>query len=108
MIIDLRPQSPTYLKWFGAELTAENRRMMFVPRGFAHGLITLEDDTELMYMVSAYYAPELERGICFDDKRIGIEWPIDPVEVSDKDRNWPAFDEAFHGVEAFRGEGIPS
>ena len=81
VIIDLRPQSKTYLQWFGAELTAENRTMMFVPRGFAHGLITLEDDTELMYMVSAYYAPEQERGICFDDKRIDIQWPIDPVEV---------------------------
>lgn len=103
VILDLRPDSPTYGKWFGAELNAENRLMMYVPRGFAHAILTLADDTEAFYLVSATYAPDCERGVRFDDPRFGITWPIAPVEISPKDRNWPDFDEAFHGVETLRG-----
>ncbi|MGQ0501905.1 MAG: dTDP-4-dehydrorhamnose 3,5-epimerase [Panacagrimonas sp.] len=103
VIADLRPDSPTFGKTFGAELTAENRTMMYVPRGFAHGLLTLTDDTEVMYQVSAFYAPEHERGMRYNDPWLNIEWPIAPVEVSDKDRNWPLFDPQFHGVERLRG-----
>ena len=73
VIVDLRPDSPTYLKWFGADLTADNRVMMYVPRGFAHGFITLGDDTEALYLVSAFYAPQCERGVRFDDPSFGIE-----------------------------------
>lgn len=103
VIADLRPDSPTYGKTFGAELTAENRTMMYVPRGCAHGLLTLTEDTEVMYLVSAYYAPEHERGMRFNDPWLSIDWPIAPVEISDKDRNWPLFDAPFHGVERLRG-----
>lgn len=102
-IVDLRPDSPTFMKWFGAELSAENRLMMYVPRGFAHGLLTLTDDVEAIYLVSAFYDPQAERGLRWNDPAIGIEWPIAPVEISPKDAKWPDFDPAFHGVEAMRG-----
>lgn len=102
VIIDLRPDSSTFGKWFGAELTAENRLMMYAPRGFAHGLLTLEDDTEAFYLVSNFYGPKEERGIRFNDPYFKIEWPIDPVEVSPKDGSWPDFDPAWHGVELLR------
>jgi dTDP-4-dehydrorhamnose 3,5-epimerase len=88
-IIDLRPDSPSYCKWFGAELSADNRRMMYVPRGFAHGFLTLTDDAEAMYLMSTVYAVKHECGVRFDDPRFRIEWPITPVEMSAKDRSWP-------------------
>lgn len=103
VIVDLRPDSPTFKQWFGAELSAENRRMMYVPRGFAHGFITLADDTEAFYLVSAFYAPEQERGLRFNDPAIDIEWPMAPTEVSEKDKNWPDLDPAFHGFDAMKG-----
>jgi len=103
VIIDLRPDSPTFGKWFGAELTAENRLMMYAPQGFAHGFITLTDDTEAFYLTNAFYAPEEERGIRFDDPRFGVVWPRTPVDVSQKDRDWPDFDPSFHGSERLRG-----
>lgn len=102
-IIDIRPDSPTFGKWFGVELTAENRLMLMVPRGFAHGFLTLTDDTEAFYLVSEYYGPEQERGIRFDDPRFGIAWPSTPVEVSAKDQTWPDFSPDFHGTELLRG-----
>lgn len=102
-ILDLRPDSPTYGQSFGAELNEANRLMMYVPRGFAHAILTLRDDTEALYLVSDYYSPENERGVRWDDPRFGIEWPIAPVEISVKDASWPAFDPAFHGVELLRG-----
>jgi dTDP-4-dehydrorhamnose 3,5-epimerase len=103
VIVDLRPDSPTFKRWFGAELTADNRRMMLVPRGFAHGFITLADDTEAFYLVSHRYAPAAERGLRFNDPAIGITWPREPAEVSDKDRNWPDLDAGFHGLEQMKG-----
>lgn len=103
VIVDLRAGSPTFGKWFGAELSAENRMMMYVPRGFAHAFITLTDDTEALYLVSDFYAPECERGLRFNDPALGIEWPIEPVEVSEKDRSWPDFNPEFHGTELMRG-----
>ena len=90
-ILDLRKGSPTFGKTFGCELTAENRRMMYVPKGFAHGFITLEDDTEALYLVSEFYAPEQERGLRWDDPHFDIRLPIKPVVVSDKDANHPLF-----------------
>lgn len=102
-IVDLRPDSPTYLKWFGAELNEDNRRMMYVPRGFAHAILTLKDNTEALYLVSAFYAPNEERGMRWNDPRIGIEWPIQPAEISAKDGQWPDFNPDFHGVERLRG-----
>jgi dTDP-4-dehydrorhamnose 3,5-epimerase len=103
VIIDLRPDSPTFGQWFGAELTAENRLMMYAPQGFAHGFITLADDTEAFYLTNAFYAPEEERGIRFNDPRFGVVWPKAPVDVSQKDRDWPDFDPTFHGTERLRG-----
>jgi dTDP-4-dehydrorhamnose 3,5-epimerase len=104
-IIDLRPGSPSVGGWFGAELTAENRTMMYVPRGFAHGFLTLADDTEVLYLVGAFYAPERERGIRFDDPRVAIKWPAAPAEISNKDRGWPDYDPKIHGGELLTGLG---
>ena len=99
VIVDVRRGSPTFGRWFGAELTAENRRMMYSPRGFAHGFLSLTDDVEVIYMASAFYAPGFERGVRFDDPKVGVEWPIRPSEVSDKDRSWPDLDPAVHAVD---------
>jgi len=96
VVLDLREHSTTFGRWFGAELTAENRRMMYVPKGFAHGFVTLADDTEAFYFVDEFYAPDLERGIRWNDPRFGIDWPIEPATISDKDRNYPDFDPAYH------------
>jgi dTDP-4-dehydrorhamnose 3,5-epimerase len=96
VIVDLRPGSPTFLKWFGAELSADNRMMMFVPKGFGHAFLTLEENTEAFYMVTEFYAPEFERGIRWNDPKIGIEWPIDPVVISDKDNKHIDFDLHYH------------
>lgn len=102
-IADLRPDSPTFGKWFGAELNEDNRLMMYVPRGFAHAILTLTDDVEALYLVSDGYDVSCERGIRFDDPWLKVEWPIEPVEISAKDRAWPDFDPEFHGVEKLRG-----
>ena len=96
LILDLRQGSPTFGQSFGAELTAENRRMMYVPKGFAHGFITLADDTEAFYFVDEFYAPECERGIRWNDPRFRLAWPIAPVVLSDKDANQRDFDPAWH------------
>jgi dTDP-4-dehydrorhamnose 3,5-epimerase len=88
--VDVRPGSPTYGRWVAAELTAENGEQLFVPRGFAHGYCTLQEDTELFYKVDGQYAPELEGGVAWDDPDLAIPWPLagEPV-LSDKDRKLP-------------------
>jgi len=103
VILDLRPDSPSYGRWFGADLDEQNGLMMYAPRGCAHAILTLRDGTEALYFVSAYYAPGEERGIRFDDPRFAIEWPTPPREVSEKDRRWPDFDPEFHGVDRLKG-----
>jgi len=95
-IIDVRPDSPAFGKWFGTELTAENRRMLYVPEGFAHGFITLENGTETLYLATAKYAPERERIIRWNDPKFGVQWPLAPVVLSDKDREQRDFDPAWH------------
>ncbi|MEM1445449.1 MAG: dTDP-4-dehydrorhamnose 3,5-epimerase [Planctomycetota bacterium] len=95
-IIDLRPDSPTFKQWFGETLSAENRKMMMVPRGFAHGFITLEPDTEAFYFVDNFYAPDAERGLRYNDPAFNIQWPTEPKVLSEKDTNWPDFDPKFH------------
>lgn len=102
-ILDMRPDSSTFGQWFGAELNDENRLMMYVPRGFAHGILTLRDATEALYLASKFYSPENERGVRWNDPRFGIEWPIEPVEISPKDAKWPDFDPDFHGTEGLKG-----
>ncbi|MFC4168375.1 dTDP-4-dehydrorhamnose 3,5-epimerase [Teichococcus aestuarii] len=103
VIVDMRPDSASYGKHFGIELNDENRKMLYVPRGFAHGFVTLRDDTEAFYMVSDAYMPGGERGLRYDDPHLGIDWPIQPELVSEKDRSWPLFDAGFHAVEQLRG-----
>lgn len=88
VIIDLRPESPTYCQWAPVELTADNRRMLYIPEGFAHGFQTLEDDTEVFYQVSEFYTPDCERGVRWDDPVFGIEWPETPTLISKKDKNY--------------------
>ena len=90
-IVDIRPQSPTYCQWFGAELSEENGRMLLVPKGFAHGFVTLSDDAAVTYQVSAFYAPKSEGGARWNDPAFAIEWPVPVLDMSDKDRNWPDF-----------------
>lgn len=96
VIVDLRAGSATFGQSFGADLTAENRRMLYVPKGFAHGFVTLADDTEAFYLVDEFYGPEQERGLRWDDPRFAIPWPIAPVVISDKDRAHRDFDPAWH------------
>ena len=96
LILDLRPGSSTFGQSFGAELSAENRRMMYVPKGFAHGFITLTDDTEAFYFVDEFYAPECERGVRWNDPKFHLSWPIAPAVISDKDANQRDFDPTWH------------
>jgi dTDP-4-dehydrorhamnose 3,5-epimerase len=92
VIVDLRPESSTYLHWVSVELTADNRTMLYVPEGFLHGYQTLTDSTEVLYQVSHMYSPESERGVRWDDPAIGIEWPkIDTRIISEKDKSWPNY-----------------
>lgn len=89
VVVDLRPGSATYAKWYGAELSAENGRMLYVPEHCAHGYQTLEDGTEMYYMTSQFYVPDAVRGLRFDDPAFGIEWPLAATAVSNQDRAWP-------------------
>lgn len=102
VIVDLRPESPTYKQWLGVELTADNHRMLYVPGGFAHGYQTLMDDNETFYPVSHFYAPGFERGIRWDDPAFGIEWPLDVQVISDKDTSWPDYEGSLCEVGAGR------
>jgi dTDP-4-dehydrorhamnose 3,5-epimerase len=90
-VIDLRPDSPTFRHWFGVELTAENRRMLYVPKGFAHGYQTLMDETEISYQMSAPYYPDAAAGVRWNDPAFGIRWPIDVTVIADRDRDYPDF-----------------
>jgi dTDP-4-dehydrorhamnose 3,5-epimerase len=98
VIIDLRPESATYKNWIGVELSDDNRRALYVPKGFAHGFQTLVDNTETFYMVSAFYAADAGAGVRWDDPAFGIDWPLgQPTEISDNDRNWPDFVDTSQG-----------
>ena len=87
--VDIRRGSPTYAKWVGVELSAENSRQLFIPRGFAHGFITLTDDVEVQYKADNFYAPACDGNIRWDDPEIGVKWPLVPVVRSEKDANAP-------------------
>jgi dTDP-4-dehydrorhamnose 3,5-epimerase len=98
VIVDLRQDSPTFKDWFGIELTAENRRLMYVPEQFAHGYLTLAPATETFYQVSESFAPSYERGIRWNDPAIGIQWPEIGIRViSEKDAGHPDFDDPIIG-----------
>ena len=91
VVIDLRKDSPTYCQSFGVELNDKNRTALFVPKDFAHGFVTLQDDTEVIYMVSQSYVPNAEEGIRWNDPLFSLDWPIEPIVVSSKDNSWPDF-----------------
>jgi len=96
VIIDLRPESPTFKQWVSLELTEENCRMLYIPKGFAHGFQTLVDETEIFYQMSAFYHPDSGRGVRWNDPAFGIQWPeTDRVILSDRDRVWPDYTDSF-------------
>jgi dTDP-4-dehydrorhamnose 3,5-epimerase len=92
VIVDLRRESPTFKKWIALELTGDNRLMLYVPKGCAHGFQTIEDNTEVFYQMSEFYHAESARGVRWNDPAFGIQWPAkDRVILSDRDRNWPGY-----------------
>jgi dTDP-4-dehydrorhamnose 3,5-epimerase len=91
VLIDLRSNSPTYLRWQAFELTAENRLQLYVPAGFAHGFQTLAPDTEVAYLISAFYTPSAAAGLRHDDPAFAVHWPLPVADISTKDRSWPDF-----------------
>lgn len=93
VIVDLRPESPTYREWLGIELSAEARRMLYIPERFAHGFQTLAPDSEVNYMMSAAYVPDAACGIPHDDAELGIAWPLAVSRISARDRSWPSLRE---------------
>ena len=98
VIIDLRKSSASFLHWFGTELSAKNKKMMYIPEGFAHGFQTLADDTELIYHHTALYTPGAEGGILYNDSKAGITWPLDPTDISDRDKQHPLLHNNFTGI----------
>lgn len=98
VVIDLRKDSATFLRWYGTELSAANKKMLYIPEGFAHGFQTLEDNTELIYHHSALYTPGYEAGILYNDPAVGIQWPFTPTEISERDKKHRLLDEHFAGI----------
>jgi dTDP-4-dehydrorhamnose 3,5-epimerase len=98
VIIDLRKDSKTFLQYFGTELSAGNRKMLYIPKGFAHGFQTLADNVELIYHHNQFYKPGVESGIRYDDPAVGIQWPLQAVNVSERDLNHPLTDNNFKGI----------
>jgi dTDP-4-dehydrorhamnose 3,5-epimerase len=92
VIVDVRLESATFRQWIGVELTGGNYRMLYVPEGFAHSYITLEDDSEVLYNVTQVYTPGAEKGFRWNDPAFGIAWPIEPVVISPKDQSYPLVD----------------
>ena len=88
VIIDLRQESPIYCKWFAVELSAKNYKILYIPKGFAHGFQTLEDDTVVFYQMSEFFHPECTRGVRWDDKAFKIKWPLSVKIISDKDKKY--------------------
>jgi dTDP-4-dehydrorhamnose 3,5-epimerase len=98
VIVDLRPGSPTRLQWIGVELSAKTGRALFVPERFAHGFLTLEDDTDVLYHMGASFQAEAARGLRWNEPRFGLEWPVPPEIIAPRDATYPDFDsEAFDG-----------
>jgi dTDP-4-dehydrorhamnose 3,5-epimerase len=97
--VDIRKGSPTYAKWVGIELSAENQKMLWIPPGFAHGMCSLEDNTELLYKVTSEYSPDHDSGINYSDPKINVTWPIENPVVSEKDLDLPFLSEAKNNFE---------
>lgn len=98
VIIDLNPQSPTYCQWIAVELNNENRNMIYIPEGFAHGFQTLENDTEVFYQMSEFYAPEYARGVRWDDPAFGIVFPLKNKILSEADKNFSLMEVSFRMI----------
>lgn len=98
VIIDLRKGSPTFSQWFGVEISAANKKMIYIPAGFAHGFQTLAEGSELIYHHSQFYEPGVEGGIRYDDPKINISWPLPLADISNKDKIQPLLDENFKGI----------
>ena len=93
VIVDLRPDSPTYKQWVSVELNSENRKMIYVPEGFAQGYVTLTDNSEMCYNTSQFYAPDFARGVRYDDPSFSIKLPIDVTVISKADKSWPDYED---------------
>lgn len=91
IIVDIRPESPTFLKWYAAELNEDNHKALFSPEGFAQGYLTLQENCEITYFATEYYVPGMDRGVRYNDPQVGIELPFEPAILSEKDINWPDF-----------------
>jgi len=91
VIVDTRKDSPSYMKWFGVELTEENYKMLYIPKGLAHGFQTLKEDSVIFYMVTEFYNKEAEGGVRWDDPAFNISWPLEVTEISDKDKSYPDY-----------------
>ena len=99
VMIDLRRDSSTFLKWHGEVLSAENMKMIYIPEGFAHGFQTMEENCELLYLHTEFYSPEHEAGVRYNDPKIGIKWPLKVTEISDKDERYPLLTQDFGGIQ---------
>jgi dTDP-4-dehydrorhamnose 3,5-epimerase len=94
LVVDLRRKSPTFKRWFGAELSAENRHALYIPEGCAHGFLTLSGDSEVLYQISEFYEPAAGRGVRWNDPAFGIVWPAEVMVINDRDRTYPDFEVA--------------
>ena len=99
VIVDIRKGSPTFLQHFAVELSSEKMNMLYIPKGFAHGFQSLEDNSEIMYLVTQYYSSENESGLNALDPKLNIKWPLDVADMSDKDRNRPYLGDGFSGLQ---------
>ena len=98
VFVDVRKDSPTFLQWGSRLLSAENKELLFLPRGIAHGFITLEDQTELLYQHSNFYTPNSEGALRYNDPILSITWPIEPIVISERDKNHPLLTPDFKGI----------
>ena len=98
VFVDLRTNSATYLDWAGVELSGDEQVAVLLPRGIAHGFLTLEDNTEVSYLVDHAYEPTRAIGIRWDDPLVGIEWPVEPSVIADRDRSWPLIERGFSSI----------
>jgi dTDP-4-dehydrorhamnose 3,5-epimerase len=98
VMVDIRQDSPTFLHWYGEELSESNSRMLYLPEGFAHGFQTLQEDVEMLYFHTEFYDPDYEGGLRYDDKRLGIKWPLSVTEISKRDESIEALQKDFKGI----------
>jgi len=98
VIVDIRNGSPTFLRWYGIILSAKNMKMMFIPEGFAHGFQVLTPNSEMLYLHTEFYAPDLESGLRYNDPLLDITWPLEQTDISEKDRRYPLINKEYSGV----------